>query len=99
LLQLKRVSQWTIYGQIGDIATTIVGVMVLGMPELNPLWAKSVLGLVAVKILAIIGIVIVLERREWGHKRAVWVVPGIGIGTAVWNIAQIGMYIIGKIRI
>ena len=83
---MKPINRVFIGAQLADIATTVVGVSWMGMMELNPLGFS--LPVVALKLAATAGIVLVIEYR--GFVSA-WLlaVPIISLFAPVWNLLMI----------
>jgi len=73
-----------------DCLTTLIGVGLMGMTELNPLSTNWTL-LIPLKLL---GIGIVAGVLQWRGRGAYWIVPAIAGLPVVWNLLNIGVEVL-----
>lgn len=78
---MKRETKAFIASELGDVATTLAGLTIVGISEANPL--ANVLA----KMLAILFVSLVIEKINF--SKAIWIVPAVASLAVIWNLVVI----------
>lgn len=84
-LSVKRITAIFLLAELLDCLTTLIGVGLMGMTELNPLSANWSL-LIPLKML---GIGLVAGVLQWRGRGAYWIIPVIAGIPVLWNLLNI----------
>lgn len=78
---MKRETKAFIASELGDVATTLAGLTIVGISEVNPL------ANLFIKLLAILFVSLVIEKTNF--SKAIWIVPAVAALAVIWNLTVI----------